>query len=487
MKKLGLILILIFTIHLTKAQQIGLPISELIWELIEQAQETYEKNPNDDNKAILNRHFFQTQFLNKSLAFQSLEGKFLEEINFSNLNLHQFNFAKAKLKGAFLNDTSLFEGFFIGADLTNADFRGANLTNASLEDAILIEADFRGATLIKTNFSGANLTGAKLDGLDLSKTYYNEHTKGLTEQQKQVMIYLKPHSNIPENTEEFLNTVKNNQPRALTYEQNYAVKTTVFNKDVKIAHLPQISINDHLFDFPTQSVRDPHSLVQSPFAISPIITMSQFKIFHTLIDYNMRGEEFVVFDDSRIGVDCTGQTRAPEDIEEDTNQENMIGLRYISPCDMAEGQRAKSLFYQNGYLTLPNYYEALTANQKELFYTQGASHLLYYLGVIDKIYHTLSAEEFVTYKNNEITHAQDYPYDEHNFYWNFVFKQVSLNNKINFFLDEYKKRNGKEYGGKIFVIMGALHDLSDAFKFKPPYYERGEHLVSHTNLHWFIK
>jgi uncharacterized protein YjbI with pentapeptide repeats len=110
----------------------------------------------------------------------SCPGCNLFQADFSNLEMKDRNFARARLRQSDMSAAVMNHTTFAGGDLrdlnaygavfTGASFAGANLTNASFVGAYLQGANFRGATLVGVNFSGAEmdravgLTQAQLSG-----------------------------------------------------------------------------------------------------------------------------------------------------------------------------------------------------------------------------------------------------------------------------------------------------------------------------------
>ena len=94
------------------------------------------------------------------LDLQSMNFKYA---NFSHSHLRRTNFQKTDLTSAFLAQT----------DLVYTDFKGADLKETNLGNSVVCGADFREAK---------NLNPSKLEG-----AYYDNHTKGLTEEQKLTM------------------------------------------------------------------------------------------------------------------------------------------------------------------------------------------------------------------------------------------------------------------------------------------------------------
>jgi hypothetical protein len=75
--------------------------------------------------------------------------------------------AGAKLTGAKLSNSNLFNAKLTGADLSNANLFNAKLTGADLFNANLSYADLSNSNLSNANLSYADLSNAKLTGADL--------------------------------------------------------------------------------------------------------------------------------------------------------------------------------------------------------------------------------------------------------------------------------------------------------------------------------
>jgi len=65
---------------------------------------------------------------------------------------------------------------------------GANLNKSNLENSDLRYSDLRFANLSFSNLCGADLRNAHLDYINLMGALYNSYTKGLTDEQKEIMI-----------------------------------------------------------------------------------------------------------------------------------------------------------------------------------------------------------------------------------------------------------------------------------------------------------
>ncbi len=110
----------------------------------------------------------------------SCPGCNLFQADFTNREMKNRNFAKARLRQADMSAAVMNRTSFAGGDLrdvnayaavmSSVSFAGADLTNATFVGAYLEGANFRGATLAGANFSGAEmdravgLTQAQLNG-----------------------------------------------------------------------------------------------------------------------------------------------------------------------------------------------------------------------------------------------------------------------------------------------------------------------------------
>ena len=159
------------------------------------------------NMDLKNVNFMLVDFSGSNLARSNLKGVNLEDSNLQGTNLkltklEDANLERARLKGADLKGANLVganlawadlkEASLINIQLRKASLQNANLSGANLEEADLLGANLefaklKGVNLSGANLQGANLTDAKLENANLTKAHYNEHTKGLTMEQKKVM------------------------------------------------------------------------------------------------------------------------------------------------------------------------------------------------------------------------------------------------------------------------------------------------------------
>ncbi|NUM34723.1 MAG: pentapeptide repeat-containing protein [Candidatus Brocadiae bacterium] len=124
----------------------------------------------DDDDEEENYYYFRNT--NRSTR-ESFAGRVLLYYSFTNQNLTEVNFSRARLTGAKFTRSDLTKATLIDAKLDEADFSEANLTDANLANTNLINANFSGANLTRANltnanFSGANLTRANLTDANLS-------------------------------------------------------------------------------------------------------------------------------------------------------------------------------------------------------------------------------------------------------------------------------------------------------------------------------
>ena len=121
--------------------------------------------------------------------FANFTEAILEKTSLNIVNLVEANFSKANLSGALIIGSTLIKANFTDANLSGATLLGsnctlANFTNANLSNINLQTSDFRNA-----DFSGANLSGTLISVISsFDQAYYDDNTKGLTDDVKRVMI-----------------------------------------------------------------------------------------------------------------------------------------------------------------------------------------------------------------------------------------------------------------------------------------------------------
>ena len=233
-----------------------------------------------------------------------------------------------------------------------------------------------------------------------------------------------------------------------------------FNQDTQIIHLPQ----NH----------------KGPSHIKELVTISQFQITHTILKTINQGEEVVVFDEGQKEdkinisimyaliygwIDLSSIKKKLEFMSPDE-----IEAHWIKSLKNIKEQVRKQI--KNGFPEgIPQAYEKLSLEQKDLLYKYGASNTLLYLGKIDQIHSSITKkEEEIALKNYDLSEEE---------YWAFDFREEKLKEKVVSLLS--KNPNDKR---KIFIIYGASHDFSDEFANYT--FERGADSLSSTNLHWFL-
>ncbi len=111
--------------------------------------------------------------MGRDLSRKNLQGKLLDNLDFSNSKLVQTHLQKAVLRDSWLNNVNLQEAQLQKADLRRAtfvgsDLRESNLDGANLEGVDANRADFSQASLANANLVSANLRHCDLEGVDFS-------------------------------------------------------------------------------------------------------------------------------------------------------------------------------------------------------------------------------------------------------------------------------------------------------------------------------
>ena len=155
---------------------------------------------NLSNMDLRDLNFKLVDFSGSNLARSNLDGSNLEDTNLEGANLELTSLKKANLEHSKLKRADLTGANLTGASLAWANLQEARLINVELQKANLKEADLKGVTLKdadltdasleSANLKEANLTNANLENTILTKAYYNEHTKGLTQEQKKEMNHV---------------------------------------------------------------------------------------------------------------------------------------------------------------------------------------------------------------------------------------------------------------------------------------------------------
>ena len=214
-------------------------------------------------------------------------------------------------------------------------------------------------------------------------------------------------------------------PRDLTC-QSSLLKTTVFNNNTRIAFLPQIH-GDKNWEREKEN-----------------IAMSQFKNLNTILDYKNNNQDFVVFNEGFLkDIDSSLMDRA--DSTRLTPTTSLLEKYYVSDI-LADAKRLFS--------TVPRCYEQLTEEQKIFLISWGAPLISLLLGVIDKLYATITREEHLSLPRSGRAQVAEK-------------KEQHLELKIREFL-----KTKPNFNGIVFIIYGARHEFCDNFQFY--FYERGE-------------
>jgi len=123
-----------------------------------------------------------------NLSGADLQGASLQGVYLDSANLQDADLQDANLQCANLFFVNLKHANLQRANLYDANLKNAKLDHANLERANLEGADLRLAQLQGANLQGANLHDANLLYANLHNVLYDKNTKGLTEEQKTVMI-----------------------------------------------------------------------------------------------------------------------------------------------------------------------------------------------------------------------------------------------------------------------------------------------------------
>ena len=110
-------------------------------------------------------------------------------------------------------------------------------------------------------------------------------------------------------------------------------------------------------------------------------------------------------------------------------------------------KKAEELFVKNDVIELPPFKEMYTENQIEFLSIHGAPMVLYYLGLIENVYKTISRKNADKVSDNidlslGIHHEKNKP-------WLFDFRHKKLKLEVNRFL-----RKNPQFDGQIFIVYG---------------------------------
>uniref|UniRef100_A0A3B0M2M1 E3 ubiquitin-protein ligase SopA n=1 Tax=Arsenophonus endosymbiont of Trialeurodes vaporariorum TaxID=235567 RepID=A0A3B0M2M1_9GAMM len=171
----------------------------------------YEKRQEAVNNFL---RYYHPKFLLEDDS-TSLSGCFLSNIDLRNAKLPKFNFSRADLSGAKMNDTTLTNVDLTHANLFRTDFTKANLHDADLSHARAIDTDFTGASLIEAtlndanlngaNFIRANLSGAKMNQVSINKANFS----GVTFDEDTVITLALPNEWNIDTLDEYINHINN--------------------------------------------------------------------------------------------------------------------------------------------------------------------------------------------------------------------------------------------------------------------------------------
>ena len=319
------------------------------------------------------------------------------------------------------------------------------------------------------------------------------------------------------------NLEKDFNPRALTQNDFHITPSTTlpFNKTTRVAHFPQAhnhplpdtTLNDvlstrvdlsFLNTIGDETLRNfIHNTRNQPLEkilpLTRLVILYQFQIMHTILDYKAHNIDFVVFDESRVHYDIDQSTIewAKNPLFPTEKTRNFI----------ATVQDVRDVFAQG----IPDFYNELTRDQKDILYKYGGARVLLYLGLIDKIYNVYGADlDYVKnvydeYERNShtddltgtdlildvITLAKEAKLFINSHHQSlFDARELGLKDQVDLFFADYKKEHGREYPGKVFIIYGAGHSLQYLFEDDKDFYafERGKGPFDLSNVsHWSLE
>ncbi|MGI9548969.1 MAG: hypothetical protein ACR2M7_03180 [Bdellovibrionales bacterium] len=222
-------------------------------------------------------------------------------------------------------------------------------------------------------------------------------------------------------------------------------KTCVFNPGARIVHFPMYHI-------------PPNGLNPNDQQTFESIAKSQFQLLRTIIYYAKRG--VYVFDESVASdrmnpnlMNFLKQGHAPGSYVRSDNQRFFFDERY---------REALNLFGKG----IPKYYDFLTPTQKRYLVDTGAPFTLFYLGILPRIYKSISDKDLDIVKNQikSPTGTLDTK-NPANHYWVYSFREAKLKEEV---LNLYNKnqayqQNSTASAALILIAYGSAHDFSDEF------------------------
>lgn len=218
---------------------------------------------------------------------------------------------------------------------------------------------------------------------------------------------------------------------------NSDLKTCVFDSAYSIVHFP-------MYHYPA----DGHYALQ----IEEKVTQSQFQLLHTILDYS-QAQSLLVFDEHITTDDYNSQYFQSLSSGQSGTYRRADGRTF----QMGERMQTAQSYFSHG---VPNYYEHLSALQKDFIFNMGASLTLFLLGKLQKVYKVISQEHFFSIRNRLLDPSGrlNLQGNDHIVYSE---REMALKTEVlNFW------RNPAQ--GTIYLIAyGASHDFSDDFSGYP--------------------
>ena len=187
------------------------------------------------------------------------------------------------------------------------------------------------------------------------------------------------------------------------------------------------------------------------------VVMSQFQLFHTLIDYSKGGRELVFFDEHITSDIYNRQTM--EQILSDPDSvkfglfERIDGSSFFI-TDLVDSSR--NLFPNQN---LPAVYEYLNEAQKDFLFDHGAGPTLYYLGIIPKIHKVISSDKLDLINQKIRDESGNIEFNEKTKWYIFGEREDQLKIEV-----ETWRLSNSNPRALVFIAFGANHNLSQEFE-----------------------
>ena len=222
--------------------------------------------------------------------------------------------------------------------------------------------------------------------------------------------------------------------------------TITFNEEKQIIHLPEMN---YYKGIPSQKI--------------PTVILSQFQLFHTLLKEKAKGQEFVVFLGRLAIYDYLSDWIDPNSSTGDLT-DNILLAHGDEEFFLGELiDKTKEVFWKNDSVSIPDNYEELTNEQKDLLLKQGATYLLFYLRELENVYKVMTEPEYISYIKNRQNPDPNHPVCGTRKCWDYDYINGRIKEHTVYFLNAYKKHHGRNYQGKIFIVDVASRDLSSEF------------------------